>query len=160
SQADIAWVDAHELEFPALRVEQIPQRQYPANGALAHVVGYVQEISPQQLEDPRFKEKHYKPGDIVGQNGLEAVYDDYLRGREGYRKVGVDSRGHIQKELEVIPPQPGQDLVTTIDLDLQKAAEEQLQKSSTKRGVIVAMDPNNGEILAMASAPTFDPNLF
>lgn len=160
TQGDIAWVDAHQLEFPALRVEQIPQRQYPADGLLAHVLGYVQEISPQQLEDPRYKEKHYKPGDIVGQNGLEAVYDDYLRGREGYRKVIVDSRGHIQKEIEVVPPAPGQDLVTTIDLDLQKAAEEQLQKSATKRGVIVAMDPNSGEILAMASAPTFDPNLF
>jgi penicillin-binding protein 2 len=157
---DIAWVDAHQFEFPALRVEQTPQRQYPANGMLAHVLGYVQEISPQQLDDPRYKEKHYKPGEIVGQSGLEVVYDDYLRGKDGYRKVIVDSRGHIQKELEIVPPQPGQDLYTTIDLDLQKAAEEQLQNSLTKRGVIVAMDPNNGEILAMASYPTFDPNLF
>jgi penicillin-binding protein 2 len=160
TQADIVWVDAHQLELPALRVEQTPQRQYPENGLLAHVLGYVQEVSPQQLEEPRYKEKHYKPGDIIGQNGLEAVYDDYLRGRDGYRKVIVDSRGHIQKELEVVPPTPGQDLVTTIDLDLQNAAEEQLQKSATRRGVIVAMDPNNGEILAMASYPTFDPNLF
>ena len=160
SQADIVWVDAHQLEFPALRVEQIPQRQYPPNGLLAHVLGYVQEISPEQLEQPRYKDKHYKPGDIIGQNGIEAVYDDYLRGRDGYRKVIVDSRGHIQKEIEIVPPQPGQDLVTTIDLQLQEAAEEQLQKSVTKRGAIVAMDPNNGEILAMASYPTFDPNLF
>ena len=160
SPVDIAWVDAHQLEFPALRVEQTPERRYPPNGLLAHVLGYVQEISPEQLDEPRYKEKHYKPGDIIGQNGIEAVYDEYLRGREGYRKVIVDSRGHIQKEIEVVPPQPGQDLVTTIDLDLQEAAEEQLQKSPTKRGVIVAMDPNNGEILAMASYPTFDPNLF
>ena len=160
SQADIVWVDAHQLEFPALRIEQTPERTYPPNGVLAHVLGYVQEISPDQLDESRYKEKHYKPGDIIGQNGIEAVYDEYLRGREGYRKVIVDSRGHIQKEIEVVPPQPGQDLVTTIDLDLQEAAEEQLQKSPTKRGVIVAMDPNNGEILAMASYPTFDPNLF
>ena len=160
TQAEIAWVDAHQLEFPALRVEQTPQRRYPANGVLAHVLGYVQEVSPEQLEEPRFKEKHYKPGDIIGQNGLESTYDDNLRGRDGYRKVIVDSRGHIQKEIEVVPPAPGQDLVTTIDLDLQQAAEDQLQKSATKRGVIVAMDPNNGEILAMASYPTFDPNLF
>jgi len=157
---DITWVDAHQFEFPALRVEQTPQRQYPATGMLAHVLGYVQEISPQQLDDPRYKEKHYKPGEIVGQSGLEFTYDEYLRGRDGYRKVIVDSRGHIQKELEIVPPQPGQDLYTTIDLDLQTAAEEQLQNSLTKRGVIVAMDPNNGEILAMASYPTFDPNLF
>jgi len=160
SQADIAWVDAHQLEVPALRVEQTPQRRYPPNGLLAHALGYVQEISPEQLEEPRYKEKHYKPGDIIGQNGIEYVYDEYLRGRDGYRKVIVDSRGHIQKEIEVVPPQPGQDLVTTIDLDLQQAAEEQLQKSPTKRGVIVSMDPNNGEILALASYPTFDPNLF
>jgi penicillin-binding protein 2 len=160
SQAEIAWVDAHQLEFPALRVEQTPQRRYPANGMLAHVLGYVQEVSPEQLEEPRFKDKHYKPGDIIGQNGLESTYDDYLRGRDGYRKVIVDSRGHIQQEKEVVPPEPGQDLVTTIDLDLQQAAEDQLQKSVTKRGVIVAMDPNNGEILALASYPTFDPNLF
>ena len=160
TQADIAWVDAHQLEFPALRVEQTPQRRYPPNGMLAHVLGYVQEISPEQLEEPRYKDKRYKPGDIIGQNGLEAVYDDYLRGRDGYRKVIVDSRGHIQKEIELVAPEPGQDLVTSIDLDLQLVAEEQLQKSVTKRGAIVAMDPNNGEILAMASYPTFDPNLF
>src|SRR5256714_7432064 len=160
SPVDIAWVDAHQLEVPALRVEQTPERRYPPNGLLAHVLGYVQEISPEQLDEPRYKERRYKPGDIIGQNGIEAVYDEYLRGRDGYRKVIVDSRGHIQKEIEVVPPQPGQDLVTTIDLDLQQAAEEQLQKSPTKRGVIVSMDPNNGEILALASYPTFDPNLF
>lgn len=160
SQAEIAWVDAHQLEFPALRVEQTPQRRYPAEGVLAHVLGYVQEISPAQLDEPRFRDKQYNPGDIIGQNGLESTYDDYLRGRDGYRKVIVDSRGHIQKEIEVVPPMPGQDLITTIDLDLQQAAEDQLKKSATRRGVIVAMDPNNGEILAMASYPTFDPNLF
>jgi penicillin-binding protein 2 len=72
----------------------------------------------------------------------------------------VDSRGRIQDEIEIVLPQPGQDLITTIDLDLQLAAEEQLANSPTKRGVVVAMDPNNGEILALASAPTFDPNIF
>src|SRR5213078_2525016 len=160
TSADIAWVDAHQLEFPTLRIEQTPQRRYPENGLLCHVLGYVGEISPEQLKQTEYREKGYKPGDIIGQEGIEAVYDEYLRGREGYRKVIVDSRGHIQKEIEVVPPQPGQDLVTTIDLDLQQAAEDQLQKSTTKRGAIVAMDPNNGELLAMASYPTFDPNLF
>jgi penicillin-binding protein 2 len=160
TSGDIAWVEAHKLEFPELRVEQQPQRRYPANGMLAHVLGYVGEISPDQLKQQAYKDKGYKPGDIIGQSGLEQTYDDYLRGRDGYRKVVVDSRGRIQDEIQTVPPQPGQDLVTTIDLDLQKTAEEQLQTSSTKRGVIVAMDPNNGEILAMASYPTFDPNLF
>jgi penicillin-binding protein 2 len=160
SQADIAWVDAHQLELPALRVEQTPQRRYPANGMLAHVLGYVGEISPEQLNRPELREKGYGPGDIIGQEGLEAVYDEYLRGRDGYRKVIVDSRGHIQNEVERIEPQSGQDIVTTIDLDLQQAAEDQLRKSPQGRGVIIAMDPNNGEIFALASAPTYDPNLF
>jgi penicillin-binding protein 2 len=157
---DIAWVEAHELEFPELRVEQRPQRRYPPNGLLAHVLGYVGEISPEQLKQNSYKDKSLRPGDVVGQSGLEQTYDDYLRGKDGYRKVIVDSRGRIQDEIETIAPQPGQDLVTTIDLDLQEAAEEQLRISSTKRGVIVALNPNNGEILALASAPTFDPNLF
>jgi penicillin-binding protein 2 len=160
SPADIAWVEAHKLEFPELRVEQQPQRRYPANGTLAHVLGYVGEISPDQLNQPAYKEKHLKPGDIIGQEGIEKVYDDYLRGKDGYRKVIVDSRGHIQSEVERVEPQSGQDMVITIDLDLQMAAEDQLRKSPQGRGVIIAMDPNNGEVLAMASMPTFDPNLF
>jgi penicillin-binding protein 2 len=157
---DIAWVEAHNLEFPELRVEQQPERRYPPNGLLAHVLGYVGEVGPEQLKQPAYKERGLKPGDVIGQSGLEQIYDDYLRGRDGYRKVIVDSRGRIQDEIETVPPQPGQDLVTTIDLDLQEAAEEQLRISVTKRGVIVAMDPNNGEILALASHPNFDPNLF
>jgi penicillin-binding protein 2 len=160
SSGDIAWVEAHKLEFPELRVEQQPQRRYPSDGTLAHVLGYVGEISPEQLKQQVVRDKGLKPGDIIGLSGLEQSYDDYLRGRDGYRKVVVDSRGRIQDEIETIAPQPGQDLVTTIDLDLQRAAEEQLRNSSTKRGVIVVMDPNNGELLALASAPTFDPNLF
>jgi len=158
--ADIAWVDAHQLELPALRVEETPQRQYPADGMLAHVLGYVGEVSPDQLKQSEYKDKGYKPGDIIGQDGLEASYDEYLRGRDGYRKVIVDSGGHIQSEVERIEPQKGQDVITTIDLDLQQAAEDQLRKSPQGRGVIIAMDPNNGEIFALASAPTFDPNLF
>lgn len=157
---DIAWIEARELEFPELRVEQQPLRRYPANGLLAHVLGYVGEVSPEQLKQPAYKERGLKPGDIIGQSGFEQTYDDYLRGRDGYRKVVVDSRGRIQDEIEVVQPQPGQDIILTIDLDLQMAAEEQLANSATKRGVIVAMDPNTGEILALASAPTFDPNIF
>ena len=163
TQADIAWVEAHGLELPELRIEQQPQRSYPADGVLAHALGYVSEISPEQLKLPKYrdnKEKPYGPGDIVGQGGLEASYDHFLRGRDGYRKVEVDSRGRIQRELEIVQPQPGQDIIITIDLDLQMAAEEQLRNSVTKRGVVVALDPNNGEVLAMASYPTFDPNLF
>ena len=157
---DIAWVEAHNLEFPELRVEQQPQRSYPANGSLAHVLGYVGEISPEQLKQQSYKDRGLKPGDIIGLSGLEQIYDDSLRGRDGYREVVVDSRGRIQDEIEIVDPIPGRDLITTIDLDLQLAAEDQLANSATQRGVIIAMDPNNGEILALASYPSFDPNLF
>jgi penicillin-binding protein 2 len=163
TSSDIAWVEAHTLELPMLLIREQPQRRYPSNGTLAHVLGYVGEINPEQLKQPRFKDNTdnpYRSGDIVGQEGLESTYDKYLRGRDGYREVEVDSRGRIQRELSVAPPQPGQDIVTTIDLDLQLTAEEQLRNSPNKRGVIVVMDPRNGEILAMASYPTFDPNLF
>ncbi len=157
---DIAWVESHSLEFPELRVELQPQRFYPLGTTLAHVLGYVGEISPKQLEEDDFKAKGFRPGDIIGKGGLEQYYDEFLRGKDGYRKVLVDSRGRVQSELEIVPPQSGQDLVTSIDLDLQLAAEHQLATSVTKRGTIIAMDPNNGEIFVMASAPSFDPNIF
>ena len=160
SAGDIAWVEAHRLELPALRVEQQPLRRYPSNGTLAHALGYVGEISPDQLKQQTAKDKGYKPGDIIGQEGLEKVYDDYLRGKDGYRKVIVDSRGHIQSEVERVEPQSGQDMITTIDLDLQMVAEDQLKNTPRGRGVIIAMDPNNGEVLVLASYPTYDPNLF
>ena len=157
---DIAWVESHSIEYPELRIELQPQRYYPLGTNLAHVLGYVGEISPKQLESEEFKDKGLKPGDIIGKGGLEQYYDEYLRGKPGYRKVIVDSRGRVQSEIAVVPPQAGQDLVSTIDLDLQNAAEAQLAASSTKRGTIIAMDPNNGEVFAMASAPSFDPNVF
>jgi penicillin-binding protein 2 len=157
---DISWVESHSLEYPELRIELQPQRFYPHGLNLAHVVGYVGEISPKQLETPEYKDKDFRPGDIIGKGGLEQYYDEFLRGKPGYRKVIVDSRGRVQTEIDVVPPQAGQDLISTIDLDLQMTAERQLAATPTKRGTIIAMDPNNGEILAMASAPSFDPNIF
>lgn len=157
---DITWVEAHSLEFPELRVELQPQRFYPLGTTLAHAIGYVGEISPKQLEDPEYRERGFRPGDIIGKGGLEQYYDEYLRGRPGYRKVLVDSRGRVQSELEVVQPQSGLDMISTIDLDLQLEAEKRLADSPTKRGTIIATDPNNGEVLVMASAPSFDPNIF
>lgn len=157
---DIAWVESHLLEYPELRVELRPQRFYPHAEILAHVLGYVGEISPKQLESEEYKSKGFRPGDIIGKGGLEQSYDEHLRGRPGYRKVIVDSRGRLQSEIERVEPQSGQDMISTIDLDLQMAAETQLANSATKRGTIIAMDPNNGELLVMASAPSFDPNIF
>jgi penicillin-binding protein 2 len=158
TMADITWVEAHQLEYPELRVELQPQRFYPNGSAAAHILGYVGEVSPAQLKTDDFKD--FRAGDVIGKGGLEQYYDKELRGKEGYRRVVVDSRGRVIDEIESVPPQAGQDLVTTIDLDLQMVAEEQLKKSITGRGTLIAMDPNNGEIIAMASAPTFDPNAF
>ncbi|MBX3295103.1 MAG: penicillin-binding protein 2 [Acidobacteria bacterium] len=158
SMQDIAWVESHSLEFPELRVELQPQRFYPHGTYMAHILGYVGEISPKQLESERWA--GLRPGDIIGKGGLEEYYDEFLRGRPGFRKVIVDSRGRIQSEIEVVPPQAGQDLITTIDFDVQMAAERQLENSASKRGTILAMDSRNGEMLAMASQPSFDPNVF
>lgn len=157
---DISWVEAHALEFPEVSIEQQPQRYYPNGTSLAHVLGYVGEINPKQIESYKAKGKIFRPGDVIGIDGLENTYDEYLRGRDGYREVLVDSRGRFLEQLKVVPPQAGQDLYTTIDLDLQKKAEEMLANSSTKRGVIISMEPNTGEILVLASAPSYDPNAF
>ncbi|MCA1616261.1 MAG: penicillin-binding protein 2 [Acidobacteria bacterium] len=171
--ADIAWVETHQgIDHQELRIERQPQRRYPEGGVLAHVLGYVGEVSPKQLEKFREQGKfkipphdgrpgeEYRAGDIIGQEGLESVYDDYLRGRDGYRKVVVNSRGQIVETVETVEPQPGQDIVTTIDREMQLAAEEQLRNSPSGRGVLVAMNPNDGEIFALASAPSYDPNVF
>src|SRR5688572_9583735 len=157
---DIIWVESHSLEFPELRIELQPQRFYPHAERLAHILGYVGEISPKQLESDEYRDKGLKAGDIIGKAGLEQYYDKYLRGIPGYRKVIVDSRGRVQSEIEVVPPQAGQDMVSTIDLDLQMAAEQQLADSVTKRGTIGAMDPHKGVLLGLASQPLFDQNIF
>jgi penicillin-binding protein 2 len=158
--ADISWVESHTIEYPELRIELQPQRFYPHGTYIAHVLGYVGEISPKQLESEEWSSKGLRPGDIIGKGGLEEYYDEHLRGVPGYRKVIVDSRGRVQSEIARVEPQSGQDLITTIDLDLQMTAERQLENSVTKRGTIIATDPNNGEVLVMASQPSFDPNIF
>lgn len=160
TEQDIVWVETHSLEYPELDIQLQPQRVYPLKETLSHVLGYVGEISPKQLQRPEYQEKGFSPGDIIGKGGVEQYYDQYLRGTPGYRKVIVDSRGRVQAEIESVPPQAGQDLYLTIDLNLQRHAEKQLRDSATKRGAIIATDPRNGEILAMASAPAFDPNVF
>ena len=122
---------------------------------MAHVIGYVGEVSEEMLNQPRFE--FYNPGDVVGQSGVELEYNDWLMGKNGYRRVIVNSRGREVGHLDETPAIPGKPLRLTIDLDLQIAAEEAL---GDKSGAIVAMDPRNGQILAMVSRPTFDPNAF
>jgi penicillin-binding protein 2 len=157
--SDRAWVAAHELEHPEIKIDRQPQRIYRYGKLAAHVLGYIGEISPKQLEYPKYQDAGYKSGDIVGQGGIEAVYDKILRGQNGMRRVIVDSRGRPQAELEKVEPIKGQDIITTIDIDLQRLAEE-LFRAKNETGALIALNPQDGEILAMVSVPSFDPNVF
>jgi penicillin-binding protein 2 len=159
SEADSSKIAAHEYEHPEVKIEDQPQRIYPNGSLAAHVLGYIGEISSKELEDPKYAEAGYKPGDIIGKGGVEKYYDKMLRGRDGKKRVVVDSRGRPIRDLDEIPPIKGQDIVLTIDLDLQRTAEDQFDNAH-ETGVAVAEDPQNGEILAMVSKPTFDPNVF
>jgi penicillin-binding protein 2 len=163
SAADVAWVEAHQLEYPMIRAEEAPQRVYVYGQFAAHALGYVGEVGPEELrrQGGAFsREKGFKLGDIIGKFGVERTYNEILMGKDGERRVLVDSRGRIQKEIERSEPIPGRDLYTTLDYDLQKAAEGQADTMPAGRGAIAVMNPNNGEILAMVSRPAFDPNLF
>jgi penicillin-binding protein 2 len=152
---ELAFIESHRNELPMLETITVHRRLYPKNGFLAHLIGYVGEVNPEMLNTPRFE--LYNAGDIVGQSGVEAEYNDILMGKNGSRRVEVNSKGQEVRELSDTPATVGQDLKLTVDIDLQIAAEEAL---GDKDGAIVAMDPKTGEILAMASRPTFDPNDF
>ena len=161
--ADVAWVEAHQYEFPMIRSEEAPRRSYPYGIMAAHALGYVGEVSRTELNDPKSpfsKENGFKLGDIVGKAGIERTYNEILTGQDGERTVIVDSKGRIQREISVTPPIPGRDFYTTLDLDIQRMAEEQTDTMPANRGVIVVSDPRNGEILALVSHPAFDPNVF
>src|SRR5215471_19255002 len=152
---ELAFIESHRIELPELETIMVSRRLYPKNGFMAHVIGYVGEVSEDMLNSPRYE--LYEPGMVVGQFGLEQQYNDILMGKDGERRVVVNSRGKEVARLSESAAQPGQQLKLTIDLDLQIAAEEALGE---RNGAIVAMDPHNGEVLAMVSRPTFDPNAF
>src|SRR6266702_1355436 len=153
---ELAFVESHRNEFPELDTITVHRRLYPKNGFMAHLIGYVGEVSEDMLNNPRFE--LYNSGDVVGQSGVEAEYNDMLMGKNGSRRVLVNSKGKEVGELSDTPAIPGKPLQLTVDLDLQIAAEEVL--GDNKNGAIIAMNPKTGEILAMASRPSFDPNAF
>jgi penicillin-binding protein 2 len=151
-----AFIEAHRNELPELETLEVQRRLYPKDGFAAHLLGYVGEVSEQMLaNDSRYAA--YEPGDLVGRSGVEATYDSWLRGVNGSRDVIVNSHGKEVGQLGQEVSKPGNDLWLTIDLDLQMAAEKALDD---KIGAIVALDPHTGEVLAMVSRPTFDPNQF
>lgn len=142
-------------ELPGVRLETEAVRNYPNGDLAAHVLGYTGELTDEQLTARR--DKGYRLGDVVGQMGAEAAFESTLRGAWGGQQVEVDSAGRIISILGDKPATAGQDVQLTLDLELQRAAEAAL---GTRKGAIVAMDPRNGAVLAMASWPTYDPNIF
>ncbi len=163
SDASFAEVSAIEERRASLSggilIEAAPKRRYPWGPMLAHVVGYVSEITDAQLRSPEFQD--YSPGRIVGQTGVERVYDRVLTGTPGVRYVEVNALGRIVGEFrgrQAVPPRPGHDLYLNIDLDLQQRIVELFP--DTMRGAVVALEPRTGAVLAMYSGPSFDPNAF
>jgi penicillin-binding protein 2 len=149
------FIEAHRDEMPELETVDEQRRLYPKDGFAAHLIGYVGEVSEDMLNDPRYD--MYEPGDVVGRSGVEESYDALLRGQDGSRDVLVDSHGREVGKLGTEHSKAGQSLKLTIDLDLQRAAENAF---GDRNGAVIAMDPHTGEILAMLSRPVFDPNAF
>ncbi len=162
--AELAFVEAHRdpETFPELELIESQRRLYPQNGFMANVIGYTGEISESELDNPDFAK--YNQGQIIGKTGIEKQYNDILLGTDGERQTVVDNRGREREVLGIKPATPGKNLQLTIDMDLQVVAElaldEGLAEFSHPRGAVVALNPQNGEVLAMASRPTFDPNKF
>jgi len=152
---ELAFIESHRNELPELDTITAHRRLYPRNGFMAHLVGYVGEVSEQMLNQARWE--LYNPGDVVGKSGVELEYNSILMGKNGSRQVLVNSKGKEVGQLDEKPAVAGKQLKLTVDIDLQIAAEQALQG---RNGAIVAMDPRTGEILAMVSRPTYDPNDF
>jgi penicillin-binding protein 2 len=160
----------HGLEYPGVQVEASYLRQYPFGALATHLLGYVGEVSQNDLDQEQFAT--LKPAATIGKDGVERTYDSFLRGTNGWKTVLVDAAGRPKQFLEDVAPTPGSNLVLTIDSDLQEAAEDALVEgiqsahsadppfAKAAGGAVVAMDPRTGEVLAMASYPDYDPSLW
>ena len=155
SLAQVAAITARRLDFelPDVVVEEVPTRQYPAEALAAHVFGYVGEANDSQVGNG------ITSGAIVGQSGIERVYNKLLMGEDGAKRVVVNSVGREIRTLEELPPVEGRRVQLTIDYDLQKAAEEGFRHAGFNGSALI-MDPRNGEVLTLVSLPTYDPNDF
>ena len=151
----ITILEEYHSQLKWVEIDDGKIRHYPQGKLAAHILGYTGELDQQELEQK--KSEGYRLGDVAGKMGVESAYESRLRGEWGGLKLEVDGAGRIMKFLGQKPAKAGKNLTLTIDADLQKAAETAL---GTRKGAIVALDPNNGEVLAMASYPSFDPNIF
>ena len=156
------------LYFPGVDIKKFPLRSYAEGSTAAHLLGHVGQIDEQELMDPRYSD--YSPGDEIGKDGVEYQFDRYLRGADGSREVEVDADGRPKRELQSIQAQPGNNVVLTIDSVLQKVTEDALANSidmahgygylAANGGAAVVMNPDDGQIYAIASYPSFDPELW
>src|SRR2546428_1438167 len=156
---DVDWqgvvaLETHQLDLPGVSLRVAPKRYYPFGPLGAHLLGYVGEVSKSELAQD---EGDYLGGDMVGKAGLEKAFDKDLRGEPGDQQVEVDALGRRVRVLEEVADFAGGTLTLTLDRDLQEAADRALGEAD---GAIVALDPRSGEILAMGSHPSFDPNVF
>jgi penicillin-binding protein 2 len=154
TNADLDFIESHRADIPVLEMLSVSRRRYLPGGYMAHASGYVGEASEQQIEASNGK---LRPGDVVGKAGLERQYNDILMGTDGMRRVIVNSVGREVGHLPQQDPIPGKQIQLTIDMDLQTVAEQSL---GARPGAVVALDPRTGEVLAMVSRPTMDPNDF
>ncbi len=155
SPRDVAPIESRRLEFPELVVDAEPQRFYPKGTLASHVLGYLQERTPEEIRTK--PDESVRAGEMVGKTGVEREYDRTLRGEDGYILEVVDSVGRVRGERARQNPVQGGEVTLTLDYELQVLAEQALEG---REGVVVALDPRSGEVLALASFPTFDPNRF
>lgn len=156
---EVALFSAKQHKYPGVSVEARLARYYPFGSALTHVIGYVAKINKkdlQKLSEAGF-EANYAATYDIGKRGIEKYHEDILHGKVGFQEVEVNNRGRIIRILDFTPPAPGQDIVLNIDMNLQLEAEKAF---SGQRGSVVAIDPQNGGVLALYSSPSYDPNLF
>jgi penicillin-binding protein 2 len=153
----VAYLLERQEDFPGVEPESEFLREYPYGPIAAHLVGQVGEVSPQELKDQRFS--GVEMGDRVGKAGIEAEYDRFLRGRNGAARVEVDALGKLTKTLKREQPIQGKQLRLSLDIGVQRVAQEALA-SGTGKGAFAVMNVQNGEVLALGSQPSFDPNVF
>src|SRR5207248_4605298 len=170
----IIYIREHQADFPGVSGVQLTERSYPDGPLAAHLLGWVGEINGGELAT--MKKKGYREGDSIGKSGIEKVYEDDLRGRPQVERLEVDSKGRVLRSLGTDAPVQGHDVQLTLDLDVQKLAEDSLQqglqaahgsydKSQAKHfqapaGPAVVPDPRDGSVVALASNPTYDPSIF
>ena len=153
----LARVEARQWALDGVVTQATPIRSYRYGESAAHVLGWLGETDKEQLRLRKYQ--GYRRGDVIGRDGIERLLDRELRGRDGGRNVLVDAHGRELRGIDAVAPQPGQNVVLTLDHRLQQVAEQALAETE-KRGSVVALDPRNGEVLVLANRPSFEPNLF